>query len=78
MATHVFFSCFRHMLQVFQLFRTYIANVSSRFAKVVQPACMCMGVEGAQAIGAGNRVSTYRNRAMWDTEPAWDTEQHET
>jgi len=33
MATHVFFSCFRCMLQVFQLFRTYVANVSSRLCK---------------------------------------------
>ena len=33
MATHVFFSCFRCMLQVFQLFWTYVANVSSRLCK---------------------------------------------
>jgi hypothetical protein len=29
MATHVFLSCFRHMLQVSQLFWVYVANVSS-------------------------------------------------
>ena len=27
MATHVFPSCFKHMLQVFQLFWTYVVNV---------------------------------------------------
>jgi hypothetical protein len=33
MTTHVFPSCFRHMLQVFQLFRTYVTNVSFRYCK---------------------------------------------
>jgi hypothetical protein len=33
MITHVFPSCFKHMLQVFQLFQTYVANVSSRCCK---------------------------------------------
>jgi hypothetical protein len=33
MATHVFSWCFRCMLQVFELFRTYIASVSSRCCK---------------------------------------------
>jgi hypothetical protein len=69
MATHMFFSCLRRMLQVFQLFRTYVANVSLRYCKVdlvlhilqpsvaaAGPACMRMGVEGAQAAGVGNCV----------------------
>jgi hypothetical protein len=33
MATHVFSSCFRRMLQVFQLFQTYITHVSFRYRK---------------------------------------------
>jgi hypothetical protein len=45
------------------------------FAKVVQPACMCMGVEGTQATGVGNRAGTDQNRATWDTERARDTVQ---
>ena len=40
------------------------------FVKVDQPACMRMGVEGAQVIGARNRAGTYRNRATWDREGA--------
>jgi hypothetical protein len=47
MATHVFSLCFGRMLQVFQLFRTYVANVSSRRCKskfgvahiAVRPIC---------------------------------------
>jgi hypothetical protein len=47
MATHVFSSCFRRMMQVFQLFQTYVANVSFRCCKsrlgvayvVVGPIC---------------------------------------
>jgi hypothetical protein len=33
MTTHMFFWCFRRMLQVFQLFRTYGASISSRCYK---------------------------------------------
>ena len=32
-ATHVFSWCFRRILQVFQLFRTYVASISSRCCK---------------------------------------------
>jgi hypothetical protein len=43
------------------------------FSKVVHSACMCMGVEGTQATGVGNRAGTDQNRATWDTERARDT-----
>jgi hypothetical protein len=87
MATPVFPSCFRRMLQVFQLFWTYVANVSSRCFKsrsgvphvVVDPicssclsACMRVVVEGAQAADAETV------RAQIETERAWDTKRRGT
>jgi hypothetical protein len=32
-ATHIFFWCFRRMLQVFQLFSNYISRISSKYCK---------------------------------------------
>jgi hypothetical protein len=39
----------------------------------VGPTCMCMGVEEARAIDAGNRASTDRDEAVRDTERVQDT-----
>jgi hypothetical protein len=58
----------------FQLFWTYVANVSSRYYKIRSgvahvavgpinsslPAGMCVDVEGARAVGAGNRAGVDR------------------
>jgi hypothetical protein len=63
---YVFCNGYTH---VFLVFKTYVANVSLRYCKVdlvlhilqpsvaaAGPACMRMGVEGAQAAGVGNCV----------------------
>jgi hypothetical protein len=68
---------FRMMLQVFQLFRMYVANVSFRYCKnsgvahvpldPIYSSCWAhfrrMGVEGVQAIGVRNHVGTDRDGA---------------
>jgi hypothetical protein len=53
-ATHMFPSCFRRMLQVFQLFRTYVANVSSR---------CCKSRFGITHVAVGNHVSADQDGA---------------
>ena len=72
MATHMFPSCFIRILQVFQLFRVYVVNVSCRCCKnisgvahvAVDPICNSrhlLGVEGARAVVVGNRAGADRD-----------------
>ena len=74
MATHVFSLCFRCMLQVFQLFQTYVASVSPRCCKsrygvahvVVDPICISrllqlLGLPACAWVWKG------RERQAWET-----------
>jgi hypothetical protein len=78
MATHVFSSCFKHMLQVFQLFRTYVTNVFFRCCKsrydvahvAVDPICKLY----ACGCGESANVKHWKTvQAQIEIERAWDT-----
>ena len=76
MATHVFSWSFRRMLQVFQLFWTYVANVFSGYCKsrygvtyvVERPICnsrllQLLGVDGERAAGVRNHAGRKSRRS---------------
>jgi hypothetical protein len=59
----VYHKCFRHMLQVFQLFRTYVANVFSRCYKSKYGCCTCCsGSHLLQLLGLPACVWVWRRR----------------
>jgi hypothetical protein len=82
-------TCFRCMLQVFQLFRTYVVMFSLNVAKidlvlhilwwtpsaVAGPTSVRVGVEGVRAAGVGNRAGANRDGAGIGHEAARDTKQ---
>jgi hypothetical protein len=87
MSTHVFFWFFRHMLQVFQLLRTDVANVSSKCYKsrlgvahvaVRDPSaaatyCSCWAHLHARGCGGGHCSASAVHGAARDTNRAWAT-----
>jgi hypothetical protein len=74
-----------YMLQVFQLFQKYVANVFSRcyksrsgVAHVAVNPIMHMSVEGVRAASADRDEAGVGHRLAWDMEWARDMERHGT
>jgi hypothetical protein len=64
------FNCFERVLQMFPLDAEKIDLVlhcSSHLLQLLGPRCMRVGVEGARAVGAENRASTYRDGSRRET-----------
>jgi hypothetical protein len=60
------FNCFGRILQMFPLdvAKVNIVLLILQWTpSAVRPACMCVGVEGARAVSAGNRADADRNGA---------------